>query len=572
MSSLRLTNCIRLDHTSELKQSRKRGSKNSFRMRSCYGCTMITFAFLLFKSPSSFVSSFSHHTVTTCRTPIWFKSRLFATKNGYNSGKNLPLQNVPYTADLTTSIGGYNRPIINWYPGHIAKAEILLSETLKAVDIVVEVRDSRAPKSTAHPRVAEWSGGKPRIVVLTKVDLIPKRNVSMWKRWGEKHGGFTWGKEEQVNLQVQNKAMQAWNERQKYADSRTLEKLKKKNVQKSSTNKQNVATQIEEMHFIDAKRGQGIHAIHRAIWKAGQHVNERRARRGLSDRALRVGVIGYPNVGKSALINRILGRKRARSSNTPGITRSLQWIRVRSTGSNKKEFELLDSPGIIPANMFEQQSDAMLLAACNSIGTGAYDNQAVSAYFLEWVKTLHIMGKHELSAPHFRAKFLERYGFDPLVPVSVETDVFGVEVGDGEIPEKRLMTGEDMLFRIAEKTCRGDPENAARKILQDFRTGRLGQIALQFAPETIDEDVSVEYDVEMNMKRGIVDYSALVGGGLDREGWEEQKKRQEEEIIERANVAKELAGKKGLELPPVVMDEEGEGGSSEVGKGMFDGW
>jgi ribosome biogenesis GTPase A len=77
------------------------------------------------------------------------------------------------------------------------------------------------------------------------------------------------------------------------------------------------------------------------------------------------------------LINRILGRKRAKTANTPGVTRSLQWIRVRtdeSKTSHRKEFELLDSPGIIPAKMVDQ-SDAVLLAACNCIGTNAYDNQ-----------------------------------------------------------------------------------------------------------------------------------------------------------------------------------------------------
>jgi ribosome biogenesis GTPase A len=79
---------------------------------------------------------------------------------------------------------------------------------------------------------------------------------------------------------------------------------------------------------------------------------------------------------QSALINRILGRRRARTANTPGVTRSLQWIRVRTdeTKTKKKEFELLDSPGVIPANLVDQD-DAALLAACNCIGQAAYDNQ-----------------------------------------------------------------------------------------------------------------------------------------------------------------------------------------------------
>ena len=196
------------------------------------------------------------------------------------------------------------------------------------------------------------------------------------------------------------------------------------------------------------------------------------------------------------MINRILGRKRARSSNTPGVTRSLQWIRVRSTGTsalttssantskkNKKEFELLDSPGIIPANMHDQQSDAMILAACNSIGTGAYDNQAVASYLMEWIKTLHIMKKEELSAPQFREKCKERFHFDPLYPIQIENNFFDEDDENDENSESntRLMTGEDMLFQVADNVCKGDPETAARKILQDFRTG----LCYRFPPTSI---------------------------------------------------------------------------------------
>lgn len=88
---------------------------------------------------------------------------------------------------------------------------------------------------------------------------------------------------------------------------------------------------------------------------------------------------GFPYTihSKSALINRLLGRRRARTANTPGVTRSLQWIRVRTDDTkktNKKEYELLDSPGIIPASL-EDQSDALLLAACHCIGEASYDNQ-----------------------------------------------------------------------------------------------------------------------------------------------------------------------------------------------------
>lgn len=496
------------------------------------------------------------------------------------------VRDVSYSDELTASVGGYARPTINWYPGHIAKAESLLSETLKAVDLVLEVRDARAPKATAHPRVAEWSGGRPRIVVLTKTDLVPKRSAGAWRRWAEVTGGAFesgdgWASNTDVALtkEQRNRARQAMEERRKYATTKTNTnddggKRRRKNFQKDSNkNRQDVARRIEDMLFVDAKRGQGIHGLHRAIWKAGQHVNERRARRGLSERALRVGVIGYPNVGKSALINRILGRRRARSANTPGVTRSLQWIRVRSNAASStarsKEFELLDSPGIIPANMHDSQSDAMLLAACNAIGDAAYDNQAVAAFLLDWLRTSvssksedgNGMGREEDAAPEFRDKFRERYGFD-LVDERVWT---------GSSLSSRPLTGEEALFRVADEKCRGDPETASRRVLQDFRTGRLGRIALQFAPEVRDDGTVVEdgFDVERHVRRGVADFSAAVGDRL------EDKRREEEEARTRkARAALETARERGLELPPTSKERENKDDEdvSAVGKGMFDGW
>jgi len=447
--------------------------------------TIFVFAARSFTFPHStpwLISAFSNSNII-CKScsQYQFQTKLFGSKkNSVYNAQNLPLQNVDYTSELNTSLGGYNRPIINWYPGHIAKAETLLSETLKSVDIVIEVRDSRALQASSHPSVPKWVGGKPRILIGTKSDLIPKPNLNRWRRWWTDHGRLPSEKETEADLEVANKALQIWNERLKY--NKDLQSSKTNN-NNNNNNRKEIMTQVEDVLFVDAKRGQGIHAIHRAIQKAGQHVNERRGRRGLSERALRVGVIGYPNVGKSALINRILGRKRARSSNTPGVTRSLQWIRVRSTSGNKsKEFELLDSPGIIPANMQSRQSDAMLLAACHSIGSNAYDHQAVASYFMEWMKTLHLMDQQDLSAPQFLPKCKERYFFDPMKPIPIDTSSMFEDDDENNTPKTRLMTGEDMLFKVADTVCKGDPETAARKILQDFRSGRLGPIALQFAP------------------------------------------------------------------------------------------
>ena len=209
-----------------------------------------------------------------------------------------------------SSDGGYNLPQVQWYPGHIAKAERQLSETLKAVDVVVEVRDARACKATAHPKVGEWAGGKPRIVVLTHLDTVPKASSSSWRKAYETLGAERWD-DAPINKQVANQATQARDIRSQYAsvgddpnnnvnDNSKKNKKRRKNTAKSiiaTNNKQvaNAITPVEQVLFVNAKQGQGIHALHRAIFKAGAHVQERRERRGLNPRALRVGIIGYPN-------------------------------------------------------------------------------------------------------------------------------------------------------------------------------------------------------------------------------------------------------------------------------------
>ena len=190
------------------------------------------------------------------------------------------------------SVLGRRRSVVQWYPGHIAKAERQLSETLKAVDVVVEVRDARACKATSHPRVGEWCAGRPRIVVLTHVDAIPQAATRAWNRAYTLLGAERWD-ESPFNTQISNQAKQAQAIRTRFTTlSGTIT-----TTQTNSPSTKSVSP-VEQVLFVDAKQGQGIHALHRAIYKAGSHVQERRDRRGLKERPLRVGIIGFPNVGK----------------------------------------------------------------------------------------------------------------------------------------------------------------------------------------------------------------------------------------------------------------------------------
>ena len=179
------------------------------------------------------------------------------------------------------------RPVIEWYPGHIAKAERLMSEVLQMVDVVVELRDARAPIATTHPMLPTWIGSRGRVLVINRIDSVPERSRAAWERTLKEQG--------------------------------------------------------EEPHFVDAKKGTGVAALKKAIMRAGSRVNERRKRRGIAPRAVRAAILGYPNVGKSALINRLVGQRKTKSENRPGVTRGFTWIRI------DKDVQLLDSPGIIPA-------------------------------------------------------------------------------------------------------------------------------------------------------------------------------------------------------------------------------
>jgi len=282
-------------------------------------------------------------------------------------------------------------PPIQWYPGHIAKAEKALREQLKLVDVVLEVRDARIPLSTHHPQVTQWVGSKKRILVVNRLDMILPQAQQLWLKW--------------------------------------------------------FRTQGEEPYFANAQAGVGVLAIAQAALKAGVEINQRRQNRGMLPRAVRAVVIGFPNVGKSALINRLLKRRVVESAARPGVTRQLRWIRISD------QLELLDAPGIIPAKLGDQLA-ALKLAICDDIGDASYDNQRVAATLVDLLKQLDATAAIAPENPlHLR------YQLDPT-PV----------------------TGEDYLHNLALHRHQGDVERTARNLLTDFRKGLLGAIALELPP------------------------------------------------------------------------------------------
>ena len=276
-------------------------------------------------------------------------------------------------------------PPIQWYPGHIAKAEKQLKEQLKRVDVVLEVLDARIPLASHHPQIDSWIGNKPRIVVLNRMDMIPQSIEQGWRKWFE--------------------------------------------------------SQAKQPYFTNAKQGKGIKAIKSAAQNTGGVMNQRRRDRGMRPRPVRAVVIGFPNVGKSALINRLVGRKVVVSERRAGVTRQLRWVRISD------EIELLDAPGVIPWRL-ENQQDAVKLAICEDIGQASYDNQIVAAAAVDLLLELG-----------YEKTLQSRFNLDP-----------------------KGMTGEAFIQTASDCLYRGDKERVARQILYDFRTGNMGEIPLELPP------------------------------------------------------------------------------------------
>eukprot|EP01034_Spumella_vulgaris_P032350 gene32350-39940_t len=183
-------------------------------------------------------------------------------------------------------------------------------------------------------------------------------------------------------------------------------------------------------------------------------LNAKRLKRGIQPRAVRAAVIGFPNVGKSALINRLLGRKMAVSRDKAGVTRKLMWVRLggsAAVGSQVNTIELLDSPGIIPARQFDQ-AVALKLAICNDIGDASYDRVLVAGAMCDLLKTL--------------AK--QRSDF---VDVAIINNRYKLPFMD--------LPGSEMVRLLAQKQCQGDEMSAADKLLTDFRKGVFGFSSLE---------------------------------------------------------------------------------------------
>ncbi len=285
---------------------------------------------------------------------------------------------------------------IQWYPGHMTKTRRMIVEQIKNVDAVCEILDSRIPVSSRNPDIDELTAGKPRLVVLNRVDQADPEATQKWAAYFRSLG---------------------------YA---VLESA--------------------------AKDGTGTSKFSGAVRELLADKLKAYAEKGQVGRVVRVMILGIPNVGKSTFINKIAGRKTAKTEDRPGVTRSKQWVPI------DKGLELLDTPGILWPK-FEDQSVGLNLAY-----TGAVKDDILD------VETLGC---------HLMCYLAENY------PESLKTGYKLPALPEREAEENDIAYGYRLLETAGRK--RGflisggdvDTERMAKILLDEFRGGKLGRFTLE---------------------------------------------------------------------------------------------
>ncbi|MBQ9327213.1 MAG: ribosome biogenesis GTPase YlqF [Solobacterium sp.] len=205
---------------------------------------------------------------------------------------------------------------VQWYPGHMEKARRDMAEHLKAVDMIIELRDARIPMASRNPVLDEMAPGKPRLIVLSKADLADEVVTETW--------------------------------------TKELEKENRKCLALNIATDKNVRRQIIS-----------------ACGELTEEKRQRMIRKGIRPRAMRAMACGIPNAGKSTLINRIAGRNSAKTADKPGVTRALTWIKADPT------LEILDTPGVLWPK-FEEPRTGSLLAATGAINENILDLKEIA--------------------------------------------------------------------------------------------------------------------------------------------------------------------------------------------------
>jgi len=287
---------------------------------------------------------------------------------------------------------------IQWFPGHMAKTRRMISENLKNVDIVIEILDARIPYSSRNPEITKLTADKPTLLLLNKASLAdPAQN----KRW------------------------------------------------------QKIYTQGETVCLLtDCVTGEGMNRMAPTIKEILADKLRKYEEKGMHGRRVRAMVLGIPNVGKSSLINRICGNKKAKVENRPGVTLDKQWV------STNIGVDLLDMPGILWPK-FEERRVGENLALTGAIRDGVLDIETLATVLCKRLRTLY---PEELSA---RYKLGELSQYDELS----DYDLF-------------CMIGKKRGFLISGGEI--NTERTAIMLLDEFRSAKIARITLdRFSKEEV---------------------------------------------------------------------------------------
>ena len=283
---------------------------------------------------------------------------------------------------------------VQWFPGHMAKTRRIMQSNLKLVDIVVELTDARIPQSSRNPEIDRMVGQKPRVVLLNKCDAAGDAVTKRWIAW--------------------------------YAA---------KGIPAIAT---------------DCRSGKGLNAFLPLVREALKEQIARWEKKGMKGRPIRMMIVGIPNVGKSSLINRLAGSRRAKVEDRPGVTRGKQWVTL------DKGVELLDMPGVLWPK-FEDKTVGERLAFTGAVKDDIMDVERLAARLLEVLTELNygslLANRYKLEPAE-----LEGSGYDILQAIGRRR---GMLIAGGEI----------------------NTERAAITVMDEFRAGTIGRISLEQPPQ-----------------------------------------------------------------------------------------
>ena len=282
---------------------------------------------------------------------------------------------------------------IQWYPGHMTRTRRQMQESIRRVDAVCEVVDARIPQVSRNPDIDSIAGDKPRLMILNRIDLADPASTQKWVNYFRAKG---------------------------YAVLTT-----------------------------DARSGAGVKKFSETVRTLLADKIEQWKQKGQVGKAVKVMVVGIPNVGKSTFINKVLGRKSAKAADKPGVTRGQQWFRLESG------LELLDTPGILWPR-FDDERTGILLPVTGAVRDDILDIETLAC------KLMELLAKHKPEAIEERYKFQIPENWE-------EFDFPGYEL--------LMMAGRKRGFLISGGEI--DTERMARILLDEYRGGKLGRITLE---------------------------------------------------------------------------------------------